>query len=529
MESQDSTESKKGGISKGLIITIIAILLIGGGVAAYMSLANSPKATYFSAEKDNLEYISDKMEERMETESKWYEFTEKNAIDSTFNLSGTYNDPFGGGEFDAVNPEEIINSSVFTINSQYDLENKELSTSLLADIAGIEFKDINLFMTDEEITVQLPFLDDLLQIKGDDIGPFLHELDPLAFPADTEYNLGDIFDYENTVFSEEDLEYLREEYLDYIYKELDDDAFAAEDEEIEIAEDSIKAEKLTLHLDEEEIKELLSSLLDKAKEDDKLKGMIKKQFTGAGPTAQMVTDMADEIMAEYENTIEDIKTEVNDELMIPDGLTSTIWVDKDRIVKRDFEISMGWNESELVTSTINGTQILEDDYQSFNYDLGFKDAYNDEVLTILGDLSYIDDKIEDSIKLQVAGFEIGYTADETLKDGKRDFERIFTASEEAELGRITWSGDSEYEKDNMNSEHDVTLDIADMPQEIAALNIVIDSKKIKEVDLPEDENIKDIGSMSAAELEEYIDGDASEQFENWLFQIMGSFGGSFGF
>src|SRR5690625_7113346 len=73
----------------------------------------------------------------------------------------------------------------------------------------------------------------------------------------------------------------------------------------------------------------------------------------------------------------------------------------------------------------------------------------------------------------------------------------------------------------MNSEHDVTLDIADMPQEIAALNIVIDSKKIKEVDLPEDENIKDIGSMSAAELEEYIDGDASEQFENWLFQIMG--------
>src|SRR5690625_5788797 len=118
--------SKKGGISKGLIVTIIAILLIGGGVAAYMSLANSPKATYFSAEKDNLEYISDKMEERIETESEWYEFTEKNAIDSTFNISGTCNDPFGGGDFDTVNHEEIINSSVLTINSQYDLKIKEL-------------------------------------------------------------------------------------------------------------------------------------------------------------------------------------------------------------------------------------------------------------------------------------------------------------------------------------------------------------------------------------------------------------------
>src|SRR5690625_6418311 len=192
------------------------------------------------------------MEERIETESEWYEFTEKNAIDSTLNLSGTYNDPFGGGDFDTFKHKEIIKSFVFTINSKYDLENKELSTSLLADIAGIEFKDINLFMTDEEITVQLPFLDDLLQIKGDDIGPFLHELDPLAFPADTEYNLGDIFDYENTVFSEEDLEYLREEYLDYIYRELDDDAFTAEKEEVEIADDSIKAEKLTLALRSEE-------------------------------------------------------------------------------------------------------------------------------------------------------------------------------------------------------------------------------------------------------------------------------------
>jgi len=529
MDSQDSIENKKGGISKGLIVTIIAILLIGGGVAAYMSLANSPKATYFSAEKDNLEYISDKMEERIETESEWYEFTEKNAIDSTLNLSGTYNDPFGGGDFDTVNPEEIINSSVLTINSQYDLENKELSTSLLADIAGIEFKDINLFMTDEEITVQLPFLDDLLQIKGNDIGPFLHELDPLAFPADTEYDLGDIFDYENTVFSEEDLEYLREEYLDYIYKELDDDAFTAEKEEIEIADDSIKAEKLTLHLDEKEVKELLSSLLDKAKEDDRLKEMIKKQLTGAGPTAQMVNDTADEIMAEYETAIDEIKTGVNDELMIPDGLTSTIWVDKDRIVKRNFEFTTGTDESNLATFTIDGIQLLEDDYQSFNYDLGYEDAFTDGVLTILGDLSYIDDKIEDSIKLQVDDFEIAYTADETIKDGKRDFERIFTASEDTDFGSIVWSGNSEYEKDNMNSEHEVTLEIEDMPQEVASLNVAISSEKIKEVDLPQDESIKDIGSMSTDELEEYIDGDATEQFENWLVQIMGSFGGSFGF
>src|SRR5699024_3782236 len=76
-----------------------------------------------------------------------------------------------------------------------------------------------------------------------------------------------------------------------------------------------------------------------------------------------------------------------------------------------------------------------------------------------------------------------------------------------------------------------TVDSALLGNIDASLLADVQSKVIKEVEEPDDDNVKDLGDMSADELEEYIEQDLNPKAEEWLMdQIgdeIGGFGGAF--
>lgn len=522
LDEQVNNQEKSQGFSKRVIalIAIVFVILLGSA-AAYFALNGSVKNKYFSAEKATLDFIGDELTDRFEPELTWQEYTQKNAIASNFELSGEYQDLYSDSGLDPFSPEQILNNSSLTIKTEQDIKNKKVSAEFIANIAGMKIDDIRLYLTDKQIMFGLPFLDDILLIKNEDIDKLAKEIDPELDSLNID--LADLFDSKNQIISEEDIEYFKKEYLTMIHDELSDDAFTSKDEKVDVNGETIKAEKITMHLSEKEVKDLLVKVFDKIKKDEKIKEIIKEQLS----TTAMIDQDMKEIFNEYENALEDAKHEIQD-LYIPDGLSSTIWIDKKLIVKRELTFTVGSSENDYATLSINGEQLLEKKNQTFTYDFSFKDSYNEEgKLTFTGDLSWKDDKIKDTIKFLIDDIELAYTADETVKKGERDFNRVISYSDSYDNGSLIWSGKSNYNKDKMNSEHNISLDIDDLGGEFLTLNINIDGKKIKDVNIPKEENVKNIGEMTQAELYDYFEQDVAIQLQQWMMQIIG--GGALGF
>lgn len=521
MEEQMNNGEKKQGLSKR-VIAIIAVLLVVliGGATAYIALNSSEKTKYFAAEKATLDFIGDEFEGRFKPELKWQEYTQKNAIANTIELSGQYNDPYGAGANDPFSPDQILNNSSLTFNTEQDIDNKKMSAEVIASVAGMEIDGINVYITDDKFMLGLPFLDDVLLVENDDINKLLSEIDPELDEID--FELSDLFEPENQFLSEEDIEYFEKEYVEMIFKDLPDDAFTSKNEKTDVEGKSIKAEKLTMHLNEKKLKDILVKVLDKMSKDEKIKEIIKDQLS----TTAVVDQDMNEIFNEFEEGLKMMKDEVQD-LYIPDGLTSHIWVENKLVVKRELTFTIGSSEDDAATININGEQLLNNKNQTFTYDFGYTDAYDEGDVTIIGDLSWKDDKIEDSIKLIVDDIEISYEANETVDKDKRDFNRVFSYSDSIENGSIIWAGEASYEKDSMSSVHDVSLDIDELGEDFLSIHLAIDGKKIKDVDIPDGDSAKNIGQMSEIELYEYIESDVAMQFQQWLMQLLG--GGAMGF
>ncbi|ASN05047.1 DUF6583 family protein [Virgibacillus necropolis] len=524
-ESISQNNRRKGTSKKFLIFIITAILIIGGSVAAFVLLNVSDKQNYFLAEKNSFEVIGEQFEKRFEQELNWQEKVQENPTESTMELSATYNDPAAGTS--PFGPAQIINNSTLTINNSMDLKEKKMATEISGAFGGITIDGLNLYLTSEKLLVELPFLKELLQIKEGDIGKLLHEVDPTMYSGKEKIDF-DTFFNGSKVLSEDDQEYLKKEYLEMVYDKLPDDAFKATDETVEVNSESIDAEKITFQLNEKQVKDLLSSVMEKMKDDKRLKEIIREQLAvqslGAGVStssiAPSVENDIDQMIKEFETTL-DKAIKGLETFQIPDGLNSTIWVKDEQIVKRDFSLSMGPSKDELVTFEINGTQTLGETDQTFDYTIGAVENGQDSSMTITGDLSWKDNKADDSIKLVAGDFEAAYTGNSTLIDGKREFERVFTFKTRPDQGELNWSGNATYNEDKMNSEHTFAVQVPGMAEDALSLHVANDAKLIKQVEIPKDPEVKDIGSMSVDEIMQYFQVEVAPQFQQWMMGIMG--------
>nr|WP_306798669.1 DUF6583 family protein [Oceanobacillus saliphilus] len=492
-----------------------------------MLLNASPKASYFLAEKNTIEYVMEQFENRYEPELSWYEKTQTGKSASTLELSAAYNDPQANVGY-GLDPAMFINNSSITIDAQTDMENNQLYAGLTANIGGMEINDIQLYLTEEKLLLGLPFLEEVIQMNDEDLGPLLYEVDPYMFTGDEKLGLETIFESAEGVVPEEDIEYLEEEYLQFIYEALPEEAFTSSNDTVDVNGESINSEKITLHLTEQELKDILTTVLDKMEKDERLKEIIKDQMTAQqfGSSVYM-DDEIELLMADFETAISEAKQELAT-FQIPNGLTSIIWIDDNRVVQRDFVIELGPSTDELVMLSVKGSQLFTDNNQFFNYDLAFSDSYEEGSMNISGDLNWDNNQATDFISLTVDDFAITYDGQETLEDGTRDFNRTFSLREPMSGGgSLIWSGNATYDNDQMNSEHSLSLETPDFSQDMFSLNILTDGRIIDSIETLEPENVKDIGSMSAAEIQEYVEYEVTPSFQQWLFGIMA--GGAMGF
>src|SRR5699024_9015564 len=304
---EDNEQVKKGISKKVIAIIVAAVLVVGGSVAALVLITGSPKAQYFKAEKSSIAFLGDKIEERYQPEFDWAEKTMENPVENTVELSGQYNGPPTGGM--SMSTEQLINNSTLTMSSQLNQDENQLATDLQVNFGGIEMKDIKLFLDADNAIVQLPFLDEILQIKDTDLSELLQEADPSLDGAEIDFEA--LFKQMDGMLSDEDKEYLMDEYLMMVYNELPDEAFEKEDETVNVQDQSVNADKITFSLSEEQLKELITVVLEKAKDDDQLKDIIEEQIRnqlGIFATGSLPAEMKDEVnkmMEDFEKSIDE--------------------------------------------------------------------------------------------------------------------------------------------------------------------------------------------------------------------------------
>src|SRR5699024_8715000 len=121
-----------------------------------------------------------------------------------------------------------------------------------------------------------------------------------------EYDFGAFFDGFGAIKDNIDMEHFKNEYVDMIYEALPDTAFAVKKEKVNVQNNSIKANKITLHLSEKELKSLLNKTIDKMQQDEVLKDMIRDQLHfGLVSNAPELDPMLEQNMKDLVNEFED--------------------------------------------------------------------------------------------------------------------------------------------------------------------------------------------------------------------------------
>jgi hypothetical protein len=517
-EEMEEKVVKKKSPKSLTILVVTALVVLGGSASAFFLLTKSPKVQYLLAESETYKQMDSLVEARYNNEMDWMKVNQEKPVETTYDLSAEWNDPSVDYEMQEI--QSIINSIVLSAKQVKDPVKKEMEVGVSGKLGSVSTDFVTMFATTEKLLLSLPFKNELIRIDDSDYGKFMKEVDK-DYEGNETIGLPYLFE-DNYVISEELSTYLEKEYVEYIVKEIPEEAFTSDKEEITIFDEKMKTTKVVMDLSEVQVKSLLKTLFEKAKDDDKLRDALKEQiaFTSYGEDISN-TDVK-EIMENFEVALEDIIEGV-DTLKIPNGLQSTIWHDSNIIVKREFAVSFGENEDEVATLTVDGTQLLEKTNQKWDYSIGVKGFAEDEgVIKFEGDLSWKDQKADDSISISAEELKIVYKGKEELKDNKRTFTRSFGLTDGDIDPAVIWRGTATHEKDSVKANHEFTISEKSIGETPFNLILKHQGKIVKKVDMPEetDDTVK-IGEMDIDELQRFMEYDLGRKFEGWFYGLMG--------
>ncbi|WLV23742.1 hypothetical protein QR721_08815 [Aciduricibacillus chroicocephali] len=496
------------GTKKIAAIVIAAVLVIGGAVAAFALIGKSPKEKYFLAEKDSMDFIVDQFEKRYQPETDWAELTREKPSKASYEVSAKYDGPGLAGSQELA----MLNNSSLKVETGTDYKKKVATADVTLNLSGLEFGGLKFGITKDELTAKLPFVKDTLLIKDKDLPNLLSELDSTTDVEGMEFDFAQFFEQG---LPEENQEYIKKEYGNMIYDEIPDEAFESKDEKVKIGKSDISTEKITMKLSEKQTKDIIVKVLNKAKNDKKLKAMLQNQI-GMQNFGMQINQ--NEYSKAYKENIEDMIQDVKD-ASIPNGVKSTIWVADKLVVKRDFSVKAGETKDDLTQVTVKGEQNLGDNKQTFDYVFKSKTDFKEDEMTAKADFSHKDDKIKDSAEFAVDGDKVNYEGNESLKDGKRKFERVVSFNESAgKPSSLVWSGTAKYKKEGMESDHTFKVDAPDMGNQNIELYMKKDAHTTDSIKKPSKENVKDLGKMSQSEIENYF-----------MNEVIPSIGAQFGF
>ncbi len=493
--------------SKSKMILILGglagvLLLAGiGGFAAYQFFVNTPKNSYLLAEKGEIDYFTEVIEERFESELEWYEQTQTNAVETGYTVTAEVNDP----SLSEMGIDQMINQSEVILQTQLDNENEYSSLDISGNIAGFAFEDIFAYLDADTAGITFPFVEEYIILNEVDAASFINTIEPGSMEEDSEVDYSDFF---TGSLSEENIEYIQDEYTSFVRQELPEDAFSSESEDITVGDNDISVEKLTMALSEAQIQEFLSSLYTKVADDEELAEMLRMEFTMSASDIE-----GEEFISDFNEALREEAKEVYNR-DFPDGLTSTIWSDGDHIVQREINTSFV-DSGETIPVELSGEKVVTEDGEQFNYTI----SSEGESVDVEAAFNETDDGFSDHIEFSepdspdVFAFSMDKNGEDTEQT---NFQLDFPTGFQGETVSLFWDMEGTYEGDQISQNHTLYADDGmTVSRDNFALNIDVEGSTLNEVERPETDNTVDLGNMEEPELERYFN-EFGEQFTEWI-------------
>lgn len=279
------------------------------------------KDAYIQAEEQEAAQFTTYLDTRFQAEMDWAEQVTDNASESVLNVGLEINNL---PDFDPQ-MTSILNSSYLEFLVQQDLDGEQMLMQLDANIAGANITDLVFAIDQNYLIASLPFYDSPLMMSEEGLKRLAEE----SGESLGDFSFSDLFATEFSVDGLDD-EYFNR-YNDLVYETLADESFSMETIETEIAGVTHEANVITMQLTEAEIHEVVNVVLEELKNDeviiDLMLTQVEAQIALEGGNPQ-------DFEAEFVNSIDELQTEFN-ELNFPEGLTSTIYVVEDTVMKRE--------------------------------------------------------------------------------------------------------------------------------------------------------------------------------------------------
>ncbi len=426
------------------------------------------KDAYIQAEEQEAAQFTTYLDTRFQAEMDWAEQSSNNASESVLNV---------GLEISGI-PEldpqigSILNSSYLEFLVQQDLDAEQMLMQLDANIAGANITDLVFAIDQNYLIASLPFYESPLMMSDEGL---------VRLAEESGETMGD-FSFSDLFATEYSVEGLDEEYFsrynDLVYATLADESFTMENLETEIAGITQNADVITMQLSEAEIHEVVNVLLEELKNDeviiDLFMTQLEAQITLEGGNPQAFEE-------EFVNSIEELQTEFN-EVNFPQGLTSTIYVVEDTVMKREVFTEIDANETGAAPDTTEET-VEEDVEAEEDTETEVEDGTEEDVDTEDGTETEVEDGTEEDVETEDG-------TETEVEDGTED-----DGTEDDSASINSASSDFAAQSSEDDSDEEATEETEDGTEE----------------DTTEDGTEEDVETEDGTEVEEGTEEDATEE------------------
>lgn len=324
-----------------LVASLVFVFVLGGiGMAFFGSSVSGVKMDYLKAESNTMKQAYKEWSDVYGDAFVLADKMSKESYEQTLDLSASVS----GDDIPNITLiQAILESMKLQMNSKQDVKKEQYEVSLNFMMNNGSLAELSMYQSNDKTAVKLPLLNEPMYyfIENEKFGEFAKKMDPSYEGTN---NFKDIFDFKEQLETGIEAEYreLLKDYGTFLFTELDEENF---NKEKNVQYQGKNVDKITLTLTDEEVKALITNLLNKIQDDEKL----IKFFMKPGKVA-LVEQSKEEYEQKFINDWKKVIGEIIEGLKeenYGDGLVSTIYVNSDNfIIARDISIAIKQKNSD---------------------------------------------------------------------------------------------------------------------------------------------------------------------------------------
>ncbi|ETI67996.1 zinc ribbon domain-containing protein [Neobacillus vireti] len=345
------TKPKFNFSKKWVLITIAALVLIGGGTAVGMFfLNNSPKELFLLSEYNSYQQMADDWNALYGDDLAFQEKLLESPSSSEIKLSGNLDINEGNMSYQEEMLLELLKQSAITIKTNQNPIKQASHSTVALNIDGTKALDVEYVQTKKQAGLKIPKIyDQFFYLNFNQYGEFMRMVNPYYQGPET-LELNNL-QWKELKLSEKEKESLTKRYSKFLLTAMKEENFTLKKGvKFDHEGESLSLREITFQLSPEETNAFMNSFLDQLIKDDELQKIMTDRVVKVAKAASLedqvdkdLTDKAN-VKKELISSLKEMKKAMN-RLNYPDGLKYVLLIDKNKqIIDRKINFAVGENK-----------------------------------------------------------------------------------------------------------------------------------------------------------------------------------------